>query len=174
MPILTMAFLKQLFIKVLPFLLFGLLLAGIWAYHSHSVHTAYDQGHKDGVNYQQNLQKEADNELASQRQKEKEALERNAQSQIAQAQSDADFAHATVDRLRSQLDAVKQLAESNTGSQPVGASAVQTVRVLAELFQESLERNRALAKFADASYNAGQLCERSYDALRGLNAGSEN
>jgi hypothetical protein len=170
----TLTILKSLLFKLLPFLLFGLLLAGIYAYHAGAVRSSYDQGHKEGIAYQQRAQQDADSLAAVQHQLDKERLERDAQSKIDQALVDAQFARDTSDRLRRQLDTIKRVAESATGPQSAGTSTSKTLSLLADLFSESVERNRALAEFADASYNAGRLCEASYDSLRREYVSSES
>lgn len=166
--------LKQLALKLLPYLLLVLLLAGGWAYHKVQLSSSYDQGHSDGVAQQVRKQEQSDKLALQQHLDDKERLEREAKSQIDQARVDADFARASADRLREQIAAIKRIAENSTGPQPAGSSTSKTVSVLADLFQESLERNRSLAEFADASYNAGRACEASYDSLRRENVSLES
>lgn len=165
---------KAIAFKILPYLLVALVLFGIYFYHTSSVKSAYDQGHFDGIAYQVKLQKDADVAAEQSRQADKERLEREAKHEIDQARSDANAARASVDRLREQISRIQRVAQNAAGPESSGASASQAVSLLAKLFQESVDRNGALADFADSSYNAGKLCEASYDSLRKDYASSQS
>lgn len=52
-----------------------------------------------------------------------------------------------------------------TGSESRGKTTAEATNMLAIVLRKSIERNRQLAEFADNSYEAGKLCEMSYDAI---------
>lgn len=85
--------------------------------------------------------------------------------------ADAAAARAAADRLRASLDiAARTLRATGSASAHPGAASGSTSAgadpgMPAELLGRCVERVRVLAEHADASRAAGQLCERSFDAL---------
>jgi hypothetical protein len=81
--------------------------------------------------------------------------------------ADAAAARANADRLRVSLDiAARTLrATGRAASDPGIAVSSETGARAAELLGACVERYRGLAVDADRAVAAGQLCERSYDAL---------
>ena len=89
-----------------------------------------------------------------------------ADARVAQSRADAASANAADDRLYAKLN--KILADTSTevtGTRQQGKSANETVILLANVLQKSVERNRQLAAFADDSWDAASTCEASYDAV---------
>jgi len=89
-----------------------------------------------------------------------------ADARVAKSTADAASANAAVDRLYAKLN--KILANTSTevtGTRQQGKSANETVILLANVLQKSVERNRQLAAFADESWNAAATCEASYNAV---------
>jgi hypothetical protein len=81
--------------------------------------------------------------------------------------ADAAAARTAADRLRVSLDiAARALrATGRAASDPGAASASETGARAAELLGACATRYRELAVDADRAVAAGQLCERSYDAV---------
>jgi hypothetical protein len=81
--------------------------------------------------------------------------------------ADAAAARTAAERLRVSLDiAARALrATGGTSSHPGAASASETGARAAELLGACATRYRELAVDADRAVAAGQLCERSYDAV---------
>lgn len=93
-------------------------------------------------------------------------IQGEANARVAESAADAASANAAVNRLYAKLN--KILANTSaevTGTRQQGKSANETVVLLANVLQKSVERNRQLAAFADESWNAAAMCEASYDAV---------
>lgn len=93
-------------------------------------------------------------------------IQREADTRIAKSVADAASANASVNRLYAKLN--KILADTSTevtGTRQQGKSASETVVLLANVLQKSIERNRQLAAFADESWDAAATCEASYNAV---------
>jgi hypothetical protein len=109
-----------------------------------------------------------DRRKAAERQAQKEAHDAHVQT-VDRLAADAAAARGAAERLRAQLAAY--LAAGGGGAAPGPAApggAPATAAgdyLLAELLRESDDRAGALARALDASHAAGQLCERTYDAL---------
>ncbi|WP_368682932.1 DUF2514 family protein [Paraburkholderia sp. BR10936] len=92
----------------------------------------------------------------------------DAQNQRTAALADAFAARADAGGLRQQvaklLDNAKHSAATGDGAATVGP-----LDLLANVFGESLDRNEALAEYADRARIAGEECQRDYDALTGAN-----
>lgn len=89
-----------------------------------------------------------------------------ADARVAESAADAASANAAVDRLYAKLN--KILANTSTevtGTRQQGKSPNETIVLLANVLQKSVERNRQLAAFADESWNAAATCEASYNAV---------
>lgn len=106
--------------------------------------------------------------------RQEEQRRTNAQSEIAnaaqndadKARTDADAARDAADRLRVQLANLrKDPGSSNPASTGPSKAADGSGDVLADLFLESVERNRELAAYADSARIAGLACQSSYETL---------
>lgn len=128
---------------------------------NHLLTTAYDRGVSDQIA----IQTKADDLRLDLNNAEKVKIEQDAQQQVNAANAAADRSAASADRLRNQLDTIKRIASNASGTFPVGTTATDAVRVLADLLRQCGERYQRVAKFADAARNAGATCERSYDSL---------
>lgn len=124
--------------------------------------TQYDAGYAQA----QSEQKAADELLKLQREQEKTLIEHEALSLIEAARADAAFADATSDRLRTELNRVRKLAERHTGTFPSGTPAGKVVGVLADMLEESNTAYRRTAEEAERYRTAGTVCEQQYDSLR--------
>lgn len=152
------AYWKQLLIVViLAALATGCRIA--WVLHGETQYAAgYAQSELD--------QKQADDDIRSQRDKEKTQIEREAQSRIDVARVDAEHATTAADGLRAELDKTKRLAEHYTGSFPSGTPASKVVGVLADMLKESNRAYIATAEEAERYRSAGLTCQRQYDSLK--------
>lgn len=94
-----------------------------------------------------------------------EAQDAAHQARVA-AESDARAARASADRLRQRA---AELAARCTASDPAPAGPGQAASapgpVLADMFGRADEAAGILAEYADKARIAGQLCQRSYEAL---------
>lgn len=91
-----------------------------------------------------------------------------AEQKIAQARADAVLADAARGRLQQHvaaLAAAARRATANSAAAGPSAPAEDAAGMLAELQRRADERAGILARIADARGAAGELCERSYDAL---------
>lgn len=91
-----------------------------------------------------------------------------AERKTAQARNDAVLADAARGRLQqrvAELAAAARRAAANPAAPGASAPAEDAAGVLAELQQRADERAGILARVADERGAAGELCERSYDAL---------
>lgn len=87
--------------------------------------------------------------------------------QVAKANADTTRASAAVDRVQQRInELLANTATEVTGTSQRGKTASSSLNLLADVLRKSIERNRQLAAFADASHNAGLVCEKSYDAVR--------
>ena len=85
-----------------------------------------------------------------------------AQRMLSRRQDEAINLSAASDRLRARV----ATAINSGASAPAECKTTpEATRVCAELLSKADERLRILAATADASYDAGISCERSYDAL---------
>lgn len=85
----------------------------------------------------------------------------------AEANAAAADASASVVRLHQRLNTL--LANTNTettGTGLKGRTPNETIVLLTNVFQKSVERNRQLAEFADKSWNAAKQCYDSYNSTR--------
>lgn len=91
-----------------------------------------------------------------------------AEQKVAQASADAALADAARGRLQQHvaaLAAAARRATANSAAAGPSAPAEDAAGMLAELQRRADERAGILARIADARGAAGELCERSYDAL---------
>lgn len=127
--------------------------------------TQYEAGYAQA----QTEQKEADELLKLQREQEKTQIEYEALSRIEAARADAAFADATSERLRTELNRVRKLAERHTGTVAPGKTTSQIVGVLADMLEESNTAYRRTAEEAERYRAAGTVCEQQYDAIKAWN-----
>lgn len=153
-------------LKVLPYVVCAAIIGGAIWYYQHQLKASYEQGYDDGISYQKDVQAKADKVETDRRNKEKEDIERDAQSRIEQSQADAAFASATSDRLHSELDRISNLARNSTSSVATGKTTYEVVVMLADMLSESQRAYVATAAEADNYYDSGLTCENQYDSLR--------
>lgn len=94
------------------------------------------------------------------RQTEQEKAREQNKKDVAAARVDARRAAAAADGLRKQLACARDPA-----CNPAPGTGSEAANTLGDLLGYCDAEYRAMAKEADASRTAGQLCERSYDAL---------
>lgn len=84
------------------------------------------------------------------------------------AAADARMSDAAARELRARIAALVNVARTpgDAGAVSGGAPAGAAVDLLADVLRWSDETSGELAEFADRAANAGEACERSYDALR--------
>lgn len=140
-----------------PLILAGFLVVGIWWFGS----TRYDAGYAAATSAQAEKIKHTRDTL----EEEKRTNEAEAQARIDAAHADAAVAAGNAGRLQQQIAAIR--TELRNGARTIGISPPTgtTANMLAVVLGESVERNRALAEYADRAAAAGQLCERQYDAI---------
>lgn len=105
---------------------------------------------------------------------EKEEIEQNAQAKIEAAKADRANALATSDRLRTELDKVRDIARDSGLAFSTGTSTGQVISMLADMLEESNRNYIATAGEADDYYIAGKTCEAQYDSLRNRYEKSQN
>lgn len=125
----------------------------------------YDEGKRDGIAEQTRIQEKAAVREKERKDEEKNKIELVAQSKIAAAEADAAFARSTADRLRGEIERIRNSILQETGAQPASESGRATIVLLADLFEKSSKRNEQLAQFADHAYNAAKTCEAQYNSL---------
>lgn len=126
----------------------------------------YDAGYAKAIAEQ----KEADKREEQRRDAEKQKIQADAQQRVDVARRDAVDAESSANRLRGELDRIRQLASKYTGTQSSGKTAREVVIVLTQLLDESNDAYRRTAEEADRYYNAGLTCQRQYDSLRNKKA----
>jgi hypothetical protein len=167
---------------VIPGALWALLLAGALALigvkqvQLSTARTATAEARLDLANYKATAAESA--RLAERAERAKDARINTEQrkafdeaaTQILTAQADAADARAAGEQLRLQAqryaDAARR-ASARAASVEAGAAAADPLGVFADVLGRIDQRAGRLAEIADASRIAGQLCERSYDALGG-------
>ncbi|WCD42721.2 Rz-like spanin [Pectobacterium phage Abuela] len=97
------------------------------------------------------------------------AIQADAQKQIAKSKRAADAANAESERLQIGInDAIGRIKSggSDTGTTSSGKAGDTSGPLLAELFREIDTAAGKYAEEADRAYNAGMTCEISYDAVK--------
>lgn len=85
----------------------------------------------------------------------------------ADANAAAADATASVERLHQRLNTLlANTSTETTGTGLKGRTSNETIVLLTNVFQKSVERNRQLAEFADKSWNASKQCYDSYNSTR--------
>lgn len=105
-----------------------------------------------------------------QRQGAIDAIQEQAQQDIARAQRNAAIAAAESDRLQHGIE--QAIAQIRAGGSNTSATTSSTARdkasvLLAQLFREIDTAAGNYAAEADRAYDAGRRCEAAYDAVRG-------
>ncbi len=149
-----------------------IVLGGWWAIH-HYGETRYQAGvtaqvaaDKEAVAQQEKLNREKEQQHAA----ELAAAQKENADQLAAAERGRAAADKSASSFRVQLNEVTRiLNDSAAGADPAaksaGPSARATALLLADVLGKSVERNKQLADYADRARIAGQLCERSHDAI---------
>lgn len=150
----------------LPYIAGLLIVIAAIFYHNYSVDDSYDDGYTTGVEWQKQERANADAVLAKKLSDEKVRIENEAQSKIDAARAAAISAAANVDRLQQQIANIRTELRDGATTLGIGTPTGKTFDMLTFVLGESIERNRALAEYADRASNAGATCEISYDALR--------
>lgn len=94
----------------------------------------------------------------------------HATTQYRTLQRDVDRLRTATGSLREQLAKIRDAASAAASAADpaatfAGKTAAETVSVLTDLLGRCSERRAELARYADDARQAGELCERSYDAL---------
>ena len=153
--------------KILPYVVVAAIISGaIWFYHV-QLQNRYDEGYNAGISYQKGEQAKADETETQRREGEKSDIERSAISRAEAAIADRANAIASFDRVRSELDRIRELASNYTGPQSTSTSTRQVVVMLTDMLTTSNEAYRRTAEEADNYYNAGLICQNQYLSLRG-------
>lgn len=85
----------------------------------------------------------------------------------AEANAAAADANASIVRLHQRLNTLlANTSTETTGTGLKGRTPNETIVLLTNVFQKSVERNRQLAEFADKSWNAAKQCYDSYNSTR--------
>lgn len=121
----------------------------------------YEAGHAKAIAEQ----KEADKREEQRRDSEKQKIQADAQQRVDAARNDAVNAESSANRLRGELDRIRQLAIGYAGPQSSGKTTREVIIMLTQLLDESNDAYRRTAEEADRYYNAGLVCERQYDSL---------
>lgn len=139
------------------------MLCGLWGWHKVVSYgnERYEAGHAKAIADQ----KAADQKEEARRNAEKQKLQADAQQRVDAALRDAADAAASVNRLRSETERIRKLAERYTGTQPAGVSTGKVINLLTELFDQSNDAYQRTAEEADRYYNAGITCQRQYESL---------
>lgn len=106
--------------------------------------------------------------VEQQRVEELGKIEHDAAKRTRDLQIDAARARAAADSLRAHIARLAGSGSpaSDSGVAVLGPSTEDAAPVLAVVLRESLERNLALAEFADAAHASGLACERAWGALK--------
>lgn len=86
---------------------------------------------------------------------------------VAQADAGARAANDSIIRLHKRLTTLlANTSTETTGTGLKGRTPNETIVLLTNVFQKSVERNRQLAEFADKSWNVAKQCYDSYYATQ--------
>lgn len=147
------------------------------------LYTAYDYGQQTkNAEWQQRwsdrdaadrqawaLAETAEREKEQARQQSINKVIQDGQKAIDSALADASAARATATSLREQADKLAGYASSKASSHSctaaAGQAASRAVMVLADVLNQSVQRNTELAEFADQSRARGLMCEAAYQGI---------
>jgi len=95
-------------------------------------------------------------------------VQTDATQKLEQARTDAASANASADGLRKRVQQLlaASRARANTPATSGGTPGADAGDLLANVLEQSVERNRDLAKVADSALTRGKACEAAYDSLR--------
>lgn len=110
-------------------------------------------------------QKAEDKKEGVRRNAEKQQIQADAQQRIDAARNDAVSAAAKSGKLQQQIGNIRQQLIDYSRTESTGNSAASTGVLLARVLSESIERNRALADYADRAREAGLTCQKQYLSL---------
>lgn len=96
-----------------------------------------------------------------------EGIRRDAQEKIAAVAADAAAADDAASRLRARVAQLSRRPASCPGAAGGGDAAGETGDMLALVSSRLDEAAGELAAYAERAANAGTVCQRSYDAVRG-------
>ena len=153
-----------------PYVVVALLVLAAVLFYNHQISESRQEGFDAGVSHQKGVQAEADQEEGDRRDAEKERLERQHQAKVESMSADIANADATNDRLRGEIDSLREYLGKVAGAEPNGTSTIQIARVLTELYRESVEQYGKVAEEAERYRIAGEQCELQYDAMRNRHA----
>lgn len=162
--------LKQLAVKLLPWLVLivATILLYLFAQHkwNEALETKYNAGVKDG---KQSVVDEYENKAAQLRNNwaiDKGKIEYEAQQKINEANNDAQSARDLADSLQRTIDKVRSIASDAGATVTARTSTAKAVDLLADMLVKSNRRANQYAEFADRAFEAGRTCELQYDSLR--------
>lgn len=162
--------LKQLALKLIPWLVLIVViyLTALYAQHkwNQAIELSYNNGVKDG---KQTVVDDYENKAAQLRNNwaiDKGKLEYEAQQRLNAANRDAQSARDVADSLQRTINEVRSIANSAGVSVTPGTSTGKAVHLLADLLVQSNRRANTYAEFADRAFEAGRTCELQYDAMR--------
>ena len=115
-------------------------------------------------------QKAKDKEASEQHERDKKAIEQEAQQRIDAARADASVADVKSGRLQQQLTTIRKQLVDYSRTESIGNPASNTGVLLADVLSKSVERNRQLAEYADSAREAGLTCQAQYNSLRNKKA----
>lgn len=162
--------LKQLAVKLLPWLVLIVVTVLLYLFAQHkwneALETKYNAGVKDG---KQAVVDEYENKAAQLRNKlniDKGKIEYEAHQNIEVANRDAQSARDAADSLQRTLDKIRSIASRAGATVTTSTSTTKAVDLLADMLVKSNRRANQYAEFADRAFEAGRTCERQYDSLR--------
>ena len=110
--------------------------------------------------------KAAIDSIQKQRQDDKDAIQKDAQSEIKKYQGDAIDASDRANRLLSDLKKLRQIKPGGNPTAVAGESGSgKTGDLQSDMFAESVSRNIELAKYADNIRVNLESCNRQYESL---------
>jgi hypothetical protein len=161
-------FVSMVALKVLAAVAIAAALVGLYRHHAEGLR---EQGRQE-IRAQNAaaalVQLEADARETKRRLERQGDAQRENQAQLARARADADAHAAARGRMYRQLADFTAAHREGSGSPATaggGAPAGAALDLLADLLSRADDEGGILAQALDRSYAAGQLCERSYDAL---------
>lgn len=139
--------------------LLALIIYGKWVNYGKE---RYSSGYLAAVE----AQKAKDKEASEQHERDKKAIEQEAQSRIDAARVDATTAAVKSGRLQQQLTTIRKQLVDYSRTESIGNPASNTGILLADVLSKSVERNRQLAEYADSARESGLTCQAQYNSLR--------
>lgn len=129
---------------------------------------------KDLSNYRAEVAEASRKAEASAREEERrrqaavDQVEIKAKEKIDAANADADGARSAADGLQREVDRLRASRSATCSAIAAGERKARgdAVSVLADVLQESVDRNRGLADALERSRVAGKACEAAYDGIR--------